>query len=143
MLVLVLEEDADQRHQVARRLKSAGFEVICADRIEMAMELIRGVPVDVLVSGDKIGDRFTLSVALAAEYYNPLVETILLTDGCGPETSEYYDLLPSLHYILGRPATPEKILQFVRLAVDFQTSAFSAPLARGLPAPQQTSVAAA
>jgi len=132
MLVLVLEEDVIARRTVAKALKGAGFEVLCADRPTMAMELLRGVPVDVLVANLKIQERFTLSVALAAEYYNPMVETILLTDSCGPETSEYYDLLPSLHYILGRPAQPEKIVRFVKLAVDFKTTAPNAPLVRDL-----------
>lgn len=118
MLVLVLESDDDARIAMAQTLDANGFEVMSVGRIDKALEVLRQMRVDVLVFSLKIDGCFTLSVALAAEYYNPLVETILLTDTCGPETVEYYDLLPSLHYILGRPSTPEKILRFVKFAVE-------------------------
>ncbi len=118
MRVMVLDDQDSARADAAQLLAKSGFEVVQAATIGEALRLLRGRAVDVLIARLTLRGRFTLSVALAAEYYNPLVETILLTESCGPETAEYYELVPSLRYILGRPLTSQKILRFLRFAVN-------------------------
>lgn len=65
--------------------------------------------VDVLVLGEALGGRLTHDVALLAECRNPAVATILLSDRPADEAEELWELLPSLHAILGG-ATPARLV---------------------------------
>ena len=120
MQVMILEPDRTARVAITAALKSRGFTCLPAECIELAMELLRSTAIDVLIAAHRVGGKFTFSVALAAEYYNPAIETILLTDGCGPETADYAELIPSLHCVLGRPADPDLVARFALSAAAFQ-----------------------
>lgn len=115
MQAMIVEGDATLRSAIASALARAGFDVTCMADVEEARAHLRSAGVDVLVTAEVVGERLAHDVALLAEWRNPLVASLLLTDREGAELDELFDLLPSLHAIVGR-GTPPKTL--ARLALE-------------------------
>lgn len=114
MQVVILDDDAGRRGALAHALYAKGFEVAVADSQEDAVSRMRRGFVDLLILRHWIGGRATLSAALAAEFHNPQVATLLLSDHGGSDADELFELIPSISSILGEATDPALI---ARLAV--------------------------
>lgn len=101
MRYLVVTEGA--RGAEVAGLLAQGADVTVACGAARGREAARG-PVDVLVLGEALEGRLAHDVALLAEWRNPQVATVLLSDRPADEAEELWDLLPSLQAILGTDA---------------------------------------
>lgn len=101
MQVLILNQDRAAQAEQSAALGVKGFSVICADTVAAALSEIRKGGIDVLVAAERVQGRLSHSVALSGECRNPWMATILLTDRTDPDVDELFDLLPSVHAILG------------------------------------------
>ena len=113
MQVLILEEDASLRTAVAAALTAEGFEVFAFGRLDPAKEAARRIPVDVLVLGETAEGRVAGDLALLAEWRNPGLGAILLTDRRGDAAEELFENIPCLQALVGRRAAPGLFVQFV------------------------------
>ncbi len=111
MQVLVLDDSLTTQSAILAVLLDKGFQVYCTSSVDKAMAYVRQGAVDLLVMRHRINGRGSLSVALAAEYHNPEVATILLSDMAGGDADELFDLLPSMNCLLGVRTPPPLIAQ--------------------------------
>ncbi len=109
MQVLVLDSDDVAQDAVRKRLMRKGLQVTRAQTVEQAMAAVRNVKIDLLVLRHRIDGRGTLSVALAAEYHNPDVATVLLSNTEGHDADELFDLVPSMSCLLGSQTAPDLV----------------------------------
>ncbi|KDB02405.1 hypothetical protein U879_17755 [Defluviimonas sp. 20V17] len=80
------------------------------------MNLVRVDPPDLLVTalfpeGDQIGGESGLSVAMAAQFHNPALVTILLSDSLIFSQGELFSMLGSLRCVMRRPAPVDDLIE--------------------------------
>jgi hypothetical protein len=109
MKALILRSDADAAVATARVLIEKGFQVLCVESHKVAYALVRLDTIDLLVMDETINGHLTHSLALSGERRNPYLSAILLTDRIGPQTDDLYELIPSLHALVGT-RTPAALL---------------------------------
>ncbi len=114
MQVLIVDDGIDRQVELAIAFMESGFQTTCTSSQLVAESCIRRGTVDLLVMAERVGGRLTHSLALLAEYRNPMVVTMLLTDRNDRDLDELYLLLPSLHCILSPQTAPDLV---TRLAV--------------------------
>ncbi|SMY09156.1 response regulator [Flavimaricola marinus] len=117
MQVMVMNDDPEVQIRVTKGLMSKGFQVVGMETIARACAYVKLDPVDILITGERIGGRLSHTVALAAEYANPMVTTMLLTDRKDPEIDELYDLLPSLYALISPQSDPAIVTRLALSAV--------------------------
>lgn len=117
MQVLVLDDDINRQYAVAHALQERGLFVLRASDAAAANAYLRRTIADVVILRHWIGKRACLSAALAAEYYNPQVVTILLSDQPGGGSDELFELIPSLSALLGEATPPALIADLAVSAV--------------------------
>ncbi|TNC47993.1 response regulator transcription factor [Rubellimicrobium rubrum] len=117
MQVMILDEDPALRTQIAAALTHEGFDVLSFGRVQPAKDAARLAIVDVLVLGEAVDGRLAHDVALLAEWRNPGLGAILLSDRQGTEFDELFELIPSLQAVLGRQTDPRTLAQLALSAV--------------------------
>ncbi|WP_210527871.1 response regulator transcription factor [Rubellimicrobium arenae] len=117
MRAMILEGDAALRDRLALTLAGAGFEVLPLGAIGPAKEAARRSAVDVLVLGEMVAGRLAHDVALLAEWRNPGLAVILISDRTGEAVAELFDLIPSLQAVMGRRIDWEMLARIARGAV--------------------------
>jgi len=106
MQALVLSNNAKLLGETTAVLFEKGFHVVGLNDVPAAEKFLRKSQVDVLIMEERVGGNLTHGMSLLAEYRNIATETILVTEREGPEVDELFDLLPSLHCILGGAIDP-------------------------------------
>ncbi|WP_052700870.1 hypothetical protein [Loktanella sp. S4079] len=104
MKALIMRNDPFAAAATARVFVEKGFQILCVDRHDVAAALVRMDVVDLLVMDEAFDGRLTHALALSAERANPYVSTILVTERIGARADELYDLIPSLHALVGASA---------------------------------------
>ena len=99
---MILEEDAILRTRITGALAPEGVDVLSFGRLGPAKEAARRANVDILVLGETIDGRLASDVALLAEWRNPRLGSILLSDRDAEAAEELFDLIPSLQAVLAR-----------------------------------------
>lgn len=117
MQVMVINDDPEVQVRVAKGLMSKGFQVVGMETVARACAYVKIDPVDILITGERVGGRLSHTVALAAECANPMVTTMLLTDRTDPEIEELYDLLPSLYALISPRSDPTVVARLALSAV--------------------------
>jgi hypothetical protein len=114
MQVMIVEEDATLRTRITGALAPEGVNVLSFGRLGPAKEAARRANVDILVLGESIEGRLASDVALLAEWRNPRLGSILLSDRESDAAEELFDLIPSLQAVLARGTGPRTL---ARLAI--------------------------
>jgi hypothetical protein len=117
MQVMVINDDPEVQVRVAKGLMSKGFQVVGMETVARACAYVKIDPVDILITGERVGGRLSHTVALAAECANPMVTTMLLTDRTDPEIEELYELLPSLYALISPRSDPAIVARLALSAV--------------------------
>lgn len=107
--VLIVDDDQDRRAEMAIAFMHAGFQTTMTGCQVVAECCIRHGFVDLLIMTERVGERLTHSLALLAEYRNPMAETILLTPRSDADIEELFLLLPSLHCLVAPDVAPTLI----------------------------------
>ncbi|NSX54015.1 hypothetical protein [Parasulfitobacter algicola] len=118
MHALVLDSRFSSVGKIGTALKAHSISAKQKLTVDGALSFLRTSPIDLLILRDYVGDQHTLSVSLAAEYYNPNVSTILLSDRNGEDADELFDLLPSLYSILGNGCDAKSIAKIANSAAE-------------------------
>jgi hypothetical protein len=114
MLAMIVTEDAALRGQVAGLLADRGADILSFGRLDPAVLAARRAAPDVLVLAEHVGGRLSHALALLAEWRNPDLALVLLSDRHGDEAAELFELLPALRALLP-PGTDARTL--ARLAL--------------------------
>ena len=80
MQVMIVEEDPTLRTQITGALAPEGVDILSFGRLGPAKEAARRTNVDILVLGETVGGRVASDVALLAEWRNPRLGSILLSN---------------------------------------------------------------
>lgn len=126
MQAMLIEEDPAARAGTAAALAQAGFAVTVAGSVEDAKAAVRRASVDVLVTPERVGGRLAHDVALLAEWRNPGLGTILLSDR-KEDMDEIFELLPSLRAVLERDAPARTLAQLALAAARWQEAPAATP----------------
>ncbi|MEO0991499.1 MAG: hypothetical protein AAFX00_11170, partial [Pseudomonadota bacterium] len=100
MHVLIVHDSLPTAEKIALRMQQAGLEVRYTDSVHGATAELRAGETRVLVLKQIMFQRHTTGIALAAEYRNPNVATVLLSDRPRAETTELFEGIPSLVGVL-------------------------------------------
>ncbi len=114
--ILILEKQGEDVLAVSNRFKALGHDVQLVSLVDRAMNLVRVDPPDLLVTalfpeGDQIGGESGLSVAMAAQFHNPALVTILLSDSLIFSQGELFSMLGSLRCVMRRPAPVDDLIE--------------------------------
>jgi hypothetical protein len=107
MKIIFLERHRPDSLTAARLLTAQGHRVLHTDCTSLAQAYARLNPPDLLIAalfpdGTAGVDESGLSVAMAAQFHNPNVVTILLTDSAVFGQGELFAMLSSLRCVLSR-----------------------------------------
>lgn len=116
MKILILEKQGDEVETIANRFEALGHDVRHIPMVDRAMNVARIDPPDLLVTalfpeGDRIGGESGLSVAMAAQFHNPALVTILLSDSLIFSQGELFSMLGSLRCVMRRPAPVDDLIE--------------------------------
>ncbi len=101
MQALIVHDHPAEIDRLRAVLARRGFMVsFCTDQ-EAAIKFVRRSVTDLLVLKQVIDGRHTTSVALAAEHFHARAATILLSHRQRRDAVELFELIPSLHAVLG------------------------------------------
>lgn len=114
MQVLIVDNEIDRQAEITIALMRSGFQATSTGCLNVAETCIRRGIVDLLVMTERVNRRLTHSLALLAEYRNPMVATMLLTPRTDDDVDELFLLLPSLHCLIA-PDSPARLI--AKLAV--------------------------
>lgn len=108
MRIVLLEDFGPTAREAAQRLRAAGHEVLHTDSTQRAVTCARLERVDMVIAalfprGLGSDEESGLNLALAAQFHNPDVVTILLSDSAVFTGGELFDMLFSLRCVLPRP----------------------------------------
>lgn len=117
MQVLIVDDMLDRQAELELAFMDKGFAVTSTGSPDVAESSIRHGLVDLLVTAERVDGKLTHSLALLAEWRNPLVATILLTPRTDADVDELYLLLPSLHCILAPDTSPRLLTRFAIASV--------------------------
>ena len=115
MQIIFLEERTGWALHVARRLRAAGHDVLHTDQTAQALQQVRLGSVDLVIAalfplGAASAEETGLTLALAAQFRNPEVVSILLSDSALFTGGELFEMLFSLRCVLPHPAPVEDLL---------------------------------
>jgi hypothetical protein len=125
MQVLLLDDDENRHEALMTAFLKAGCQITATANFKVAETILRYGFVDLLVATERLRDRLTHGTALLAEYRNPSVATIVISERVGADVEELYDLIPSVHCIVGAEVPAATILALGRASVISQAGAFS------------------
>ena len=123
MKVLILEERSLEMALATQRLQFLGHEVSHTDKLPPAMAEMRINTPDLLLANlfpnAGHGDvESAISVALAGQFRNPDLVTVLLSDSTLFSQGELFSMLSSLRCVLRRPADVEDLMEIVTYFLD-------------------------
>ncbi|MEM9127522.1 MAG: hypothetical protein AAGB28_17155 [Pseudomonadota bacterium] len=101
MHALILHDCPKATTTLCAELSYLGFTVTCVDSVREAMATLRPGRTDFLVLKEVIGNRHTTGVALAAEYRNPDVTAVLISQRPRYEAIELLEGVPAITAIFG------------------------------------------
>ncbi|MEM6635335.1 MAG: hypothetical protein AAF667_05525 [Pseudomonadota bacterium] len=101
MRALILHDCPEATKTLYTELSQLGFGVACVDSVREAMATLRPGRTDFLVLKEVIGHRHTTGVALAAEYRNPDVTAVLISQRPRYEAIELLEGVPAITAIFG------------------------------------------
>ena len=135
MEAFIVHDETREIIRIGKELQKSGFVVKSCKDQDRAARHVRENQIDLLVLKQEIRGRHTTGVALAAEFHNPSVSTILLSVRSRADVVEQFDLVPSIGAIL--PAKPDatflgRIAQQVKQDQAHETLVLS-PLNRAFP----------
>lgn len=116
MRIILLEEESAIARDVAFRLRQLGHEVLHTDSTTRALQEVRLGTVDMLVAalfpaGLASEEESGLNLALAAQFRNPDLVTILLSDSALFGGGELFEMLFSLRCVLPRLVAADDLLE--------------------------------
>ena len=109
MQVLIVDGNVDRQSEMTMAFMRAGYQTTATGSQRVAETCLRRGVVDLLVISERVDRRLTHGLALLAEYLNPRVSTILLTDRTDADVDELFQLLPSLHCLLAPDVAPSVV----------------------------------
>ena len=118
MKILVLEDYCPQIEALSHALVAQGHQVVLTDNTSYAQAFCRLTPPDLLIAalfpqGETDETESGLSVVMAAQFHNPDLATILLSQSALFSHGELFAMLQSLRCVLPRPAPLEDLLGIV------------------------------
>ncbi|WP_146010334.1 hypothetical protein [Acidimangrovimonas sediminis] len=116
MKIMILERPGDEVAEISDRLSGLGHDVRHIPAVGRAMNLARVDPPDLLISAlfpesEGVGGESGLSVAMAAQFHNPSLVTILLSDSLIFSQGELFSMLGSLRCVMRRPAKVDDLIE--------------------------------
>jgi len=125
MHVLLLDDDHDRHEDIMTAFLKAGYQITATSSLKVAEAILMYGYVDLLVATETLRDRLTHTTALFAEHRNPTVSTIMISDRSGTDVEELYELIPSVHCIVGSDISGKVILELGRASVVSQARTVS------------------
>lgn len=125
MQVLLLDDDDIRHEDLMTTFLTAGCQITATANFKVAETILRHGFVDLLITSERLRDRLTHGTALLAEYRNPAVATIVISERVGRDVEELYDLIPSVHCIVGGQVPARTILALGRASVISQAGSLS------------------
>jgi len=117
MRVLLLDDNATRHEEFMLTFLKAGVHITATDSVHVAKAFLGCVAVDLLIASEELNGCLTHAVALLAEHLNPMLSTVLISDRVGDDVEELYDLIPSVHCIVGTTVSPETILHLGQASI--------------------------
>ncbi|HZZ83686.1 MAG TPA: response regulator [Anaeromyxobacteraceae bacterium] len=114
--VLLVEDDADNRELMAEVLESAGCEVPTAASGAAALDVLRGGPVDVVVTDIGMPGMGGLELARAAKGIAPGVPVVVVT-GWAEREDIARALGKEIDLVLVKPIDPDGLIGAVKEAM--------------------------
>lgn len=109
MQALILDDRYERQARLTAALRKTGIRTFATSIAQVAETAIRGALFDFMIAPERVNGKLTHSLFLLAEYRNPVVSSIMLTDRSDPDTEELFLLIPSLHCLLAPDSSPELI----------------------------------
>lgn len=109
--VLVAEDHPFARHEVISVLQSRDYCVLCVANPQEVAETMKRWPVDLLITGPRMGSWYGLQIILTSRAMQPELAAILVSDG----DSQVQQLDAGRHQVavISRPLIPEEFLALV------------------------------
>ena len=101
MQALIVHDDPAEIDRLRTALSRRGFMVSHCQNQSEGLQFVRSAVTDLLVLKQVIDGKHTTSVSLAAEHFHPRAATILLSERQRADAVELFELIPSLHAVLG------------------------------------------
>lgn len=120
MQALVLLDDAARRSALAAELARRGFDVACATDAPAARQHARAARLDVLVLDEAPGGRLAHDVVLLAEWRNPCLAAVVVSDRGAAAVDELFALIPAVRAVAPPESAPATL---ARVALDAATAA--------------------
>ncbi|KMW58087.1 hypothetical protein AIOL_003057 [Candidatus Rhodobacter oscarellae] len=117
MQVLLVTDDLPQQEAIMIPFIKAGVLVTATSSLKVAEAFISTNVVDLLVASERVRGRLSHSTILMAEHQHAHLSTILLTDRTDRDAEEVFELIPSVHALIGTGVPGEVVLQFGRASV--------------------------
>jgi len=118
MQVLIVDDVLERQESLTIALLRDGFQVTATSNMKVAETCVQCGHVDMMVSVESIAGKRAHGLALLAEYQNPMVSTLLITERNDADVDELFELMPSLHGLIGTEVSYETIEQLVRGSID-------------------------
>lgn len=117
MQVLLLDNNAKRHEDVMVAFIKSGFQVTATSSQLVAQTYLDHGVVDLLVMAEKVNGQLAHNTALYAEHRNPHLSTIMITDRLGSDVEELYELIPSVHCIVGTTVPGKTIVALGRASI--------------------------
>ena len=119
MKIIFLEDHSAEALSVARLLGADDHKVLHTDSTSLAQAYARLDPPDMVIAslfpqGTAGESESGLSLAMAAQFHNPDVATILLSDSAVFGQGELFAMLSSLRCVLPRPIQVHDLVEVAR-----------------------------
>ncbi|RJP17533.1 MAG: response regulator [Candidatus Abyssobacteria bacterium SURF_5] len=106
--VLLVEDDAMQRRQLVRVLKSEGYQISESSTVEEAIRILGAERIDLVVTDKFMPDRDGLSLLEHVRLHHPGVPVIIMTGHAEEE------MHPEPDALLIKPFSSEELKKIVR-----------------------------
>jgi len=117
MQVLIVDDVLERQENLTIALLRAGYQVTSTASAKVAEVCVQCAHVDLLIVAETIRAKRTHALALLAEYQNPLLATIMMTPRTEADVDELYELLPSVHCLVGANVSAELVSQLADASV--------------------------
>jgi len=115
--VLVVDDEADFRETIVKRLQKRQLHVSGAESGEKALELMAAQPFDVVVLDVKMPGLDGIETLREIKKKNPLVEVILLTGHASMESGIEGMKLGAFDFVM-KPAALDELMEKIRQAYE-------------------------
>lgn len=133
MQVLLLDDDTERHEDFMIEFMRSGFHVMATSSFRVAETILAEGYIDLFIAGEEVQGRLTHNTALYGEHRNPSLSTILISDRSPEDVEDLFDLIPSVHCIVGGRVSGRTVIQLGRASVASQARSLSfnrrAPLA--------------